>query len=78
MYQKIGILLVLASILLSAALLATPSLKVANAQGNETQGNQTKAVDVNKWIKALKENNPTLAVLEGQCKATDPKHGRAM
>ncbi len=41
MYQKIGILVVLASVLLSAGLLATPSLKVTNAQenGNGAQEN---------------------------------------
>ena len=61
MYQKIGILVVLASVLLSTALLATPSLKVANAQGNETQGNQTKGANVDQWIKVLKQDNPTLA-----------------
>ena len=55
MYQKIGILVVLASVLLSTALLATPSLKVANAQGNETQGNQTKGANVDQWIKVLKQ-----------------------
>jgi hypothetical protein len=75
MYQKIGILAVLASVLLSAALLVTPTLKVANAQGNETQGNQTKTIDVDKWITTLKENNPGLAALEDECKATDPTHG---
>jgi hypothetical protein len=66
MYQKIGILAVLASVLLSAALLATPTFKVANAQenGNETQGNQTQGLDVDQWIKVLKETNPTLADVE--------------
>jgi hypothetical protein len=64
MYQKIGILAVLASLLLSAALLATPSLKVANAQGNETQGNQTQGANVDQWIVVLKETNPTLADIE--------------
>jgi hypothetical protein len=64
MYQKIGILAVLASVLLSAALLATPSFKVANAQGNETQGNQTQGANVDQWIVVLKETNPTLADIE--------------
>lgn len=43
MNQKIAILAVLASVLLSATILATPSLNVANAQGNQTGGgmNQT-------------------------------------
>jgi hypothetical protein len=64
MYQKIGILAVLASVLLSAALFATPSFKVANAQGNETQGNQTQGANVDQWIVVLKETNPTLADIE--------------
>ena len=38
MYQKIGILAVMAGILLFAAVLATPSLKVANAQGIRVLG----------------------------------------
>jgi hypothetical protein len=68
MNQKIGILVVLASVLLSGALLATPSFKVANAQGNETQGNQTmgetKGLNVDQWIKVLKQDNPTLKDIE--------------
>jgi hypothetical protein len=64
MYQKIGILAVLASVLLSAGLLATPSFKVANAQGNETQGNQTKGANVDAWIKVLKQDNPTLSDIQ--------------
>ncbi len=59
MYQKIGILVVLASVLLSAALIATPTFKVANAQVNQTKG-----VDADQWIKVLKENHPTLAAIE--------------
>jgi hypothetical protein len=69
MYQKIGILALLASVLLSAALLATPSFKVVNAQGNETQGNQTlgsqtQGANVDQWIKVLKQDNPTLKDIE--------------
>jgi hypothetical protein len=69
MYQKIGILAVLASVLLSAALLATPTFKVANAQenqtqGNQTQGSQTQGFDVDKWIVVLKTSNPTLKDIE--------------
>ena len=69
MYQKIGILAVLASVLLSAALLATPSFKVANAQENQTQGNMTQTegtqgLPVEAWIKILKDKNPTLADVE--------------
>ena len=64
MYKKIGILAVLASVLLSAGLLATPSFKVANAQGNETQGNQTNGANVDKWIVVLKQDNPTLSDIE--------------
>ena len=64
MYQKIGILAVLASVLLSTGLLATPTFKVANAQENQTEGNQTQGLDVDRWIVALKESNPTLADIE--------------
>jgi|SRR5213594_435474 hypothetical protein len=73
MNQKIGILVVLASVLLSGALLATPSFKVANAQGNETQGNQTKGAgtNVDKWIVALKKDNPTLKDIEQDPKVSD-------
>ncbi len=71
MYQKIGILVVLASVLLSTALLATPSLKVANAQGNETQGSQTQGANVDQWIKVLKQDNPTLADIQQDSKVKD-------
>ena len=71
MYQKIGILAVLASVLLSAGLLATPSFKVANAQGNETQGNQTKGANVDQWIKVLKQDNPTLSDIQQDSKVKD-------
>ena len=65
MYQKIGILAVLASVLISAALLATPSLKVSNAQMNETaQMNQTMGLPVEQWIIVLKKDNPALANIE--------------
>jgi hypothetical protein len=76
MYQKIGILVVLASVLLSTALLATPSLKVANAQGNQTQGNQTQGTQtqglpIEAWIKILKDKNPALAGIEQDSKVKD-------
>ena len=71
MYQKIGILAVLASVLLSAGLLATPSFKVANAQGNTTEGNQTQGLDVDKWIVVLKEQHPVLAEIEQDQKVKD-------
>lgn len=73
MYQKIGILVVLASVLLSTALIATPSLKVANAQGNETQGNQTMAqgLPIETWIKILKDKNPALKDVEQDSKVND-------
>lgn len=73
MYQKIGILAVLASILLSAALLATPTFKVVNAQGNETQGNQTMAqgLPIETWIKILKDKNPALKDIEQDSKVKD-------
>ena len=65
MYQKIGILAVLAGVLLSGALLATPSLKVTNAQGNETaQMDEGKGLPVEVWIKVLKDKNPALANIE--------------
>jgi hypothetical protein len=71
MYQKIGILVVLASVLLSGALLVTPSLKVVNAQGNQTQGNQTQGLPVDAWIKILKDKNPTLKDIEQDPKVKD-------
>jgi hypothetical protein len=76
MYQKIGILVVLASVLLSTALLATPSLKVANAQGDQTQGNQTQGTQtqglpIEAWIKILKDKNPALAGIEQDSKVKD-------
>ena len=76
MYQKIGILVVLASVLLSTALLATPSLKVANAQGNQTQGNQTQGTQtqglpIEAWIKILKDKNPALAGIEQDSQVKD-------
>jgi hypothetical protein len=71
MYQKIGILAVLASVLLSAGLLATPSFKVANAQENQTQGNQTQGLPIEAWIKILKDENPALADVEQDPKVND-------
>jgi len=59
MNKQIGMLAVLASVLLSAAFFATPTLKVANAQANET-----KALDVDGWIKTLKENHQSLDSVE--------------
>ncbi|HEY7078708.1 MAG TPA: hypothetical protein VH500_03340 [Nitrososphaeraceae archaeon] len=65
MYQKLGILAVLASVLLSAAVLTTPSLKVANAQGNQTgETKQSAGLPVETWIKILKDKNPALANVE--------------
>ena len=73
MNQKIGILVVLASVFLSGALLVTPSLKVVNAQGNQTQGNQTQTqgLPVEGWIKILKDKNPTLKDIEQDSKVKD-------
>lgn len=73
MYQKIGILAVLASVLLSAGLLATPSFKVASAQENMTEGNQTQTqgLDVDRWIVVLKEQHPVLAEIEQDQKVKD-------
>jgi uncharacterized protein YdbL (DUF1318 family) len=68
MYQKLGILAVLASVLLSATVLATPGLKAANAQENQTaQMNQTQGtvgLPVDSWIVILKKDNPVLANIE--------------
>ena len=71
MYQKIGILTLLASVLLSAALLATPTFRVANAQENQTQGNQTQGTNVDKWIVVLKKYNPALKDIEQDPKVKD-------
>ena len=71
MYQKIGILAVLASVLLSAGLLATPSFKVASAQENQTEGNQTQGLDVDRWIVVLKEKHPVLSEIEQDQKVKD-------
>ncbi len=78
MYQKIGILAVLASVLLSAGLLATPTFKVANAQENQTEGNQTEGkptqvqgLPLDLWINSLKQNHPTLADVEEDPKVRD-------
>lgn len=71
MYQKIGILTLLASVLLSAALLATPTFRVANAQENQTQGNQTQGTNVDKWIVVLKKDNPALKDIEQDPKVKD-------
>jgi len=56
MNKQLGMLPVLATVLLSAAFLATPTYKIASAQANET-----KTLDVDKWIVVLKEAHPTLA-----------------
>src|SRR4029453_13672528 len=71
MYQKIGILTLLASVLLSAALLATPTFRVANAQENQTQGNKTQGTNVDKWILVLKKNKPALKDIEQDPKVKD-------
>ena len=62
MYQKTVILAVMASIMLSAALLATPSFRVANAQGNTTA--TAGVADVDKLIQTVKSNHPALATFE--------------
>jgi hypothetical protein len=80
MYQKTVILAIMASIMLSAALLATPSFRVANAQGNMTGA--AAIPDVDKVIQTIKNNHPALASLEEakdlksvieKVKALDPK-----
>ena len=62
MYQKTVILAVMASIMMSAALLATPSFRVANAQGNMTA--TAGIADVDKLIQTIKSNHPALAAFE--------------
>jgi hypothetical protein len=69
--KQLGMLTVVATVLLSAGLLATPSFKVANAQENQTQGNQTQGLDVDRWIVVLKEQNPALADIEQDPKVND-------
>ena len=60
-YQKTVILAVMASIMMSAALLATPSFRVANAQGNMTA--TAGIADVDKAIQTIKGNHPVLAAI---------------
>ena len=64
-------LTVVATVLLSSAFLAMPTMKVANAQGNETQGNQSKGANVDQWIIVLKQDNPTLSDIEQDSKVND-------
>ena len=66
-------LTVVATVLLSGAFLAMPTMKVANAQGNETQGNQTETqgLPVDAWIKILKDKNPAIADVEQDSKVKD-------
>jgi len=64
-------LTVVATVLLSAAFLTIPTMKVANAQESETQGNQTQGLDVEGWINTLKEQHPTLADIEQDPKVKD-------
>jgi hypothetical protein len=77
MNQKIAVLAVLTSALLSAAILATPGLNVANAQGNLTAGgNQTVQMQagglpIDAWIKILKDKNPALKDIEQDSKVSD-------
>src|SRR6476659_10499663 len=68
MNQKITMLAVLAGVLLSSAVLATPSLKAASAQDNQTssmnQTEGTKGLPVDTWILVLKQKNPVLEKIE--------------
>jgi len=59
MNKQIGMFAVLATVLVAAAFLATPTMKVANAQANQTKG-----LDVDKWIVVLKQAHPTLADIQ--------------
>jgi len=69
--KQLGMLTVVATVLLSSAFLAMPTMKVANAQGNETQGNQSKGANVDQWIIVLKQDNPTLSDIEQDSKVND-------
>jgi hypothetical protein len=69
--KQLGVLIVVATVLLSSAFLAMPTMKVANAQGNETQGNQSKGANVDQWIIVLKQDNPTLSNIEQDSKVKD-------
>ena len=71
MNKQLGVLIVVATVLLSSAFLAMPTMKVANAQGNETQGNQSKGANVDQWIIVLKQDNPTLSNIEQDSKVKD-------
>ena len=71
MNKQLGMLTIVATVLLSGAFLAIPTMKAVNAQGNETQGNQTKGGNVDAWIKVLKQDNPTLADIEQDSKVKD-------
>lgn len=71
MNKQLGMLTVVATVLLSSAFLAIPTMKVASAQGNETQGNQTKGANVDQWIKVLKQDNPTLSDIQQDSKVKD-------
>ena len=76
MNKQLGMLTVVATVLLSGAFLAIPTMKAVNAQGNETQGsetqgNQTKGANVDAWIKVLKQDNPTLSDIEQDSKVND-------
>ena len=59
MNKQIGLLAVVATVLLTAAFLATPTMKAANVQANQTKG-----LHVDKWIVVLKQNHPTLADIQ--------------
>jgi len=71
MNKQLGMLTIVATVLLSGAFLAIPTMKAVNAQGNETQGNQTKGANVDQWIVVLKQDNPTLADIEQDSKVKD-------
>ena len=71
MNKQLGMLTIVATVLLSGAFLAIPTMKAVNAQGNETQGNQTKGANVDQWIKVLKQDNPTLSDIEQDSKVND-------
>ena len=71
MNKQLGMLTIVATVLLSGAFLAIPTMKAATAQGNETEGNQTKGANVDQWIKVLKQDNPTLSDIQQDSKVKD-------
>ena len=64
-------LTLVATVLLSGAFLAMPTMKATTTKGNETQGNQIKGANLDQWIKVLKQDNPTLSDIQQDSKVKD-------